>query len=181
MTLSLSLSVSVPRGKDEEENGPLEEGIVDDVVHHLPPVVPSSLQGSALQTRGPAEPVVVGNEQLNCSSQSYHKTFWPFGLEVLYCTNKGDKRSRESKYSSDSIYLDNTALVCLEHFLSSTTHNLVMKGGKHDSGFFCSFFLMPQPPPSVELPSSPPPAPPPPAPSSPSLMVSANVRLLLGP
>ena len=50
----------VPRGEDEEENGPLEEGIVDDVVHHLSPVVPSPLQGGALQTRGPAEPVIDG-------------------------------------------------------------------------------------------------------------------------
>lgn len=91
MTLSLSLSVSVPRGKDEEENGPLEEGIVDDVVHHLPPVVPSSLQGSALQTRGPAEPVVVVNEQLKCSSQSYHKTFWPLVLRFSTVQIKGTK------------------------------------------------------------------------------------------
>ena len=47
--------MQLPRGKDEEEDGPLEERVIHNVVNHFPRLVPRVHEPSVVQTRAPEE------------------------------------------------------------------------------------------------------------------------------
>jgi len=48
-----TLFTLLPAGEDEQKNGPLEEGIVDDVMNHFSPMIPRSHGDCVIQASGP--------------------------------------------------------------------------------------------------------------------------------